>query len=250
MESYLSYHKANSCGKDDLIGFVKEIQDGIDNNKDEFDIEQDVISRLITCINDRFEYQKYFSTKKSKKSKIIQDHINIIKVYYDFYVKLQRYFPILLILLSDKIVSIIQADYYDKNNNSYNHTLWLSFNKEKEMIPFTQISEDPSYLLKLDFSQDFDSDHNQSILDKYVPDWTQYHIWMNSPYVKNFEDILREKEQDSLHFRNIRKRRKSTKRKIIKRKSNKRRKSKTNIRKSKSRKRKSKRKSRKNKKNF
>ena len=246
MASHISYHEEDSCGKDDLLGFIKEIQDGIDNNKDAFDIEEDVLRRLTRCINDRFEYQNFF-TKKTKISKITQDHINIIKVYYDFYVKLQRYFPIILILLTDKLVSIIQADYYDRHNNSYNHTLWLSFNKQKEMIPFTQVSEDPSYLLKLDFSEDFESDYNQSILNKYVPDWTRYNIWMNNPYVKDFEDILKEREQDSLHFRKSKRKSKKSRKSRKTRKTKSKRKSRKSKRKSKRKSRKSKRKSRKTK---
>ena len=250
MASHISYHKADSCGEDDLLGFIKEIQDGIDNNKDAFDIEQDVLSRLIRCINDRFEFQDKKSKttlklnkQKKKTSKIIQDHINIIKVYYDFFVKLQRYFPILILLLSDKLVSIVQYDYYDKSINSYNHTLWLLFNKENEIIPFTQISVDPSYLLDLNFSEDFDSKHNESILNKYIPDWTQYKPWINNPDVKLFEKYKLEEQDILLRFRKSKRKiskRKISKRKISKRKISKRKISKRKISKRKISKRKSK----------
>jgi len=210
MTSYILYHRPSSCSEDDFFSFIKEINDGIRENLDHYDIEEKVLSRLRICINERLNHQKFY--KITKITKIIQSHLNIIKAYYDFYIKLQRYFPILLILLSEKLVSIEQLDY----KGYYNHTVWLFI--QGTYIPFTDISKNPKYLIHLDFEDDFDTDYNLKILNKYVTNWLNYPQWINNNYVSEFEKIL--KESESFNFRSFRKsKRKSVRKSKSKRKS-------------------------------
>lgn len=175
----MRYKKNNSCSKNGIQSFIDQL------NSKEVNLKQNILYRLKTCINDRLYEQQFFTNK----DKSFQDHLNIIKVYYDFYLKLEKYFFLLNILITSGEAKIIKQE----NKGSFNHSIGLEL-KNKEVIQFTDILQDTSYLINLDFSKNFNFDQNQILLNQNVPDWLEND---NIKYfIKYIDGIIQNKKQE------------------------------------------------------
>lgn len=179
----MRYKRINSCGNG-LQTFIDQLNSLNFLNLTEDDIKKNILNRMKTCINDRLHEQQKFVNK----DKSYQDHLNIIKIYYDFYVKIEKYFTLLNILISSGEAKIIKQE----ANGSFNHSVALEL--KKEFIQFTDISQDTSYLSNLDFTKKFDFDHNLKLLNQNIPDWLE-----NDKikfFIKYINNIIEEKQQD------------------------------------------------------
>jgi len=174
----MRYKEENSCSKFGLKSFIDELFLICNSDTEKVDeMKKKLIERLQICIIDRLYDQQYFS--KQSDSEHIKNHYNIIKVYFDLFVKLTEYFEVIYVLiLSEK--GVIKKL---KNQSNFTNALFLEIdmsneNREnkKEIIPFTDINQDTSYLYNLDLGKLKMSKYNISILKKNEVDWNKIPI--------------------------------------------------------------------------
>lgn len=175
----MRYKRDKSCSKNGIQSFIDQI------NSNSINLKKNILDRLKTCINDRIYEQQFFVNN----DKTYQDHLNIIKVYYDFYVKLEKYFFLLNILIGVKEAKIIKQ----QNKGNFNHSICLEL-KNGEIIQFTDILQDTSHLTKLDFSKNFDSEQNKILLNQNIPDWLENDNIKF--FIKYVESTIKEKKQE------------------------------------------------------
>jgi methyl-accepting chemotaxis protein len=159
----LKYKRQKSCSPEGINSFIKEIMNNLDKiNTTNF--RHNFLKRLQLCINDRlYEQQKIMSNDR-----FTIDHLNIIKIYYDFFVKIRDYFSEISMILKMGEGKIIKI----KNVGNFNHAVFIEFD-DGDLLPFTDIYQDTTYLINLDFSKNIIVPHNKKILDTNTIDWSQ-----------------------------------------------------------------------------
>jgi len=186
--SFLSYKNEKSCGVG-LQSFIDQFNDGLttENFLDSSKLRSSILDRLETCINQRFEEQNKFD-------KIDINHLNIIKVYFDFYEKMKKYFDVIFFILYSNLGRLIKIN----NVGYFNHTIYLELTNGK-LIPFTDVSQKTIYLADLDFNENFSSHYNRSILKKIKVNWLNYDdikFIIKSMNTKNEDEHKREIEDE------------------------------------------------------
>lgn len=187
----MRYKREKSCSRNGIQSFIDQLNTGLrSQNIDLKDLKKSILDRLKLCINDRlYEQQFFINNIPDYDVKNVQDHLNIIKVYYDFYVKLEKYFFLLNVLITSDEARIIKQE----NKGNFNHSIGLEL-KSKDVIQFTDVLQDTSYLNDLDFSKNFHVSQNENLLNQNIPDWLE-----NDKikfFVKYIENILEEKKQE------------------------------------------------------
>lgn len=189
----MRYKREKSCGRNGIQSFIDQLNIGLRSQNIDFsNLKKSILDRLKLCINDRLYEQQFFIDPDSDSDsdvKNVQDHLNIIKVYYDFYVKLEKYFFLLNILISSSEARIIKQE----KKGNFNHSIGLEL-KSKEVIQFTDLLQDTSYLNDLDFSKNFHVYQNENLLHKNIPDWLE-----NDKikfFIKYIENVLEDKKQE------------------------------------------------------
>lgn len=168
----MRYKDENSCSQFGLKSFIDELV-FISNSEPEYvdELRENLIKRLKICIMDRLYDQQYFV--KEEETQHIKNHYNIIKVYFDLYMKLNDYFDVIYVLLLSKTARIKKL----KNQGNFTNALFLEIDTEKgkkELIPFTDINQDTSYLYNLDLGKTKMSKYNISILKQNIVDWNKF----------------------------------------------------------------------------
>lgn len=161
----MKYKREKSCSPLGLQSFIDQITNGIIDAELELEmLKHNVLRRLKLCINDRLYEQQFIENSKTNK-KNIRDHLNIIKAYYDFYIKLDKYFLLVFFLIYTK-----EAELYKIPNKNFKHSVAFIF-KNGDILPFTDIFQDTSYLFDLDFSKNFCTSYNTALLNQNTYDW-------------------------------------------------------------------------------
>jgi hypothetical protein len=177
----MRYKNEKSCSQFGIQSFIDELVSICNSDFEKVDeMKKKLIERLQVCIIDRLYDQQYFANKED--SDHIKNHYNIIKVYFDLFVKLTEYFDVIYVLiLSGK--GVIKKL---KNKGNFTNALFLeidmSSDKEKnrkEIIPFTDVNQDTSYLYNLDLGKLKMSKYNISILKENEVDWNKIPIINN-----------------------------------------------------------------------
>jgi hypothetical protein len=160
----MKYKRNKSCSQLGIKSFIDELTDGIVNGEIPLEnLKFNVLKRLRLCINDRLYEQQYIHESEDEKN--VQDHLNIIKAYYDFYIKIDQYFLLIVFLIYSG-----EAQLKKIRHKNFKHSVALEF-KNGEILPFTDLSQDTSYLSELDFSKNLCTSYNSSILNQYLFDW-------------------------------------------------------------------------------
>jgi hypothetical protein len=167
----MRYKGKDSCSNFGLQSFIDEFVLICKSDSDDIkDMKDRLIGRLKVCIMDRLYDQKYFSGDDEH----IKNHFNIIKVYYDLYIKLKKYFDVLYVFILSGKGKIIKL----KNTGNFTNSLFLEIiNKDdskKEFLPFTDINQDLSYLYKLEVGKEEMTKYNREILNKNITDWSTH----------------------------------------------------------------------------
>lgn len=144
-----------------------------------------LIKRLKTCIMDRLYDQQYFSGNSDH----IKNHLNIIKVYFDLYTKLNDYFDVLYILILNENAKIKKL----KNKGNFTNALFLEIDRidvkdGKELLSFSDVDQDLSYLYKLDLGKEKMSKYNKNILKQNTVDWSE------NPTIKYILDEIKKRD--------------------------------------------------------
>jgi hypothetical protein len=184
----MRYKREKSCSRNGIQSFIDQLNMGVKSQNIELkDLKKNILDRLKLCINDRLYEQQFFID--NNHDDYIQDHLNIIKVYYDFYVKLEKYFFLLNILITSDEVRIIKQE----NKGNFNHSIALEL-KNKDIVQFTDVLQDTSYLNDLDFSKNFHVSQNENLLNQNIPDWLENDkIYF---FIKYIENLLEDKKQE------------------------------------------------------
>jgi len=144
--------------------------------------------RLSICINDRLYEQRNFAGRSFD----IKNHLNIIKVYYDFYVKLDQYFSVLSDLYFTGEARIKKFT----NQGNFTNSVFLEF-ENGDLLPFTDIDQDTNYLYNLDVTRNFMTRHNNRILNMNTVDWSNNIIIKDTEEQRKlFKQEHQEEKQD------------------------------------------------------
>jgi len=149
------------------------------------EMKDKLIKRLKTCIMDRLYDQQYFSGNSDH----IKNHLNIIKVYFDLYTKLNDYFDVLYILILNENAKIKKL----KNKGNFTNALFLEIDRidvkdGKELLSFSDVDQDLSYLYKLDLGKEKMSKYNKNILKQNTVDWSE------NPTIKYILDEIKKRD--------------------------------------------------------
>jgi hypothetical protein len=160
----MKYKRNKSCSQLGIKSFIDELTDGILNGEIPLEnLKFNILRRLQLCINDRLYEQQYIHDSENNKN--VQDHLNIIKAYYDFYIKINQYFLLIVFLIYSGETHLKKI-----HHKNFKHSVALEF-KNGEILPFTDLSQDTSYLSDLDFSKNLCTSYNSSILNQYLSNW-------------------------------------------------------------------------------
>lgn len=192
------YKNEKSCGEFGLQSFIDELNLVFQSDFDDIKKKKDeLIQRLRNCIMDRLYEQQYFVNS----NKFTTDHYNIIKVYYDFYTKINDYFDELYILILSGKAAIKKL----KNKGNFTNALFLEIKNpnlpnekdEKdenlniiEYLPFTDVNQDTSYLYHLDLGKKTMSKYNIDILKKNKVNWSK------NPTIKYISSEIKRREKE------------------------------------------------------
>lgn len=175
----MKYKRDKSCSKNGLQSFIDELNNEILSDGDLKTLKYNILKRLKFCINDRLYEQQFI---ENKDDEFTQDHLNIIKVYYDFYSKLSKYFVLISILIFTK-KGVLKKQKYNKNFKNF---IILELDNGDKLY-FTDVSQDTSYLNDLDFSKNFCTSYNDSILERNTVDWEE------NDFIYNFQKQIEQK---------------------------------------------------------
>jgi hypothetical protein len=190
----MRYKREKSCSPNGLQSFIDEFTEGV-LNRINFDILRDnLLRRLKICINDRL-YEQQFYLIDNIDDPNYKNHLNIIKSYYDFYLKLKKYFMILVSLVYSGEGRLEKLEYHNNFNHSVILVLKNSDNEISDILPFTDTSQDTSYLHNLDFSKNICTSYNQSLLNTNITDWSDNDI------IIQLEEVIKELKQTKYKFK-------------------------------------------------
>jgi hypothetical protein len=176
----MRYKNQDSCSQFGIQSFIDEFILICNNDYEDIEKMKDkLIIRLKTCIMDRLYEQQYFIGNNEH----IKNHVNIIKVYFDLYSKLNDYFDVLYILILSGKGKIKKF----KNKGNFTNSLYLEIDG-KELLPFTDVDQDLSYLYKLDLGKSKMSKYNMEILIQNTVDWSENHT------IKNISDEIKKRD--------------------------------------------------------
>jgi len=176
----MRYKREKSCSPNGIQSFIDEITEGILSDSDLNVLKNNVLKRLKLCINDRLYEQQFIETKEDDE--FIQDHLNIIKIYYDFYQKLSQYFILIAVFIFTKKGNLKKKKY----NKNFKNSIVLEL-ENGDILYFTDVKRKSSYLQDLDFSKNFCTSYNSEILNRYSIDWE------NNDYIREFQREIEEK---------------------------------------------------------
>ena len=183
----MRYKRDVSCSVRGIQSFIDEFND-ITSTDDPENYKETLMRRLAICINDRLYEQRNFTGRSFD----IKNHLNIIKVYYDFYVKLDQYFSVLSDLYFTGEARIKKFT----NQGNFTNSVFLEF-ENGDLLPFTYVDQDTNYLYNLDVTRNFMTRHNNRILNMNTVDWSNNIIIKDTEEQRKlFKQEYQEEKQD------------------------------------------------------
>lgn len=187
----MNYKRDESCSRFGIQSFIDEFNLICSSDPEEVDkMKENLFDRLKRCILERLYEQQYFMDTSFDSEIHIDNHYKIIKVYFDFYTKLNEYFDVLYILILAGGTSIKKL----KNKENFTNALYLEIEGEdgkKELLPFTDVNQDTRYLYSLDLGKKKMSKYNINILSQNKVDWSK------NPTIKFVLDEIKKRDLEN-----------------------------------------------------